>query len=89
MDDVQLTMDGEPEGIFNGIPDWVYEGKLILKKNYISTFPPFSHSSLTDGTNIFPHFHCLVFHLKGGNVEKHCLIVNTKRWKWNNFGGNF
>ena len=43
MDDVQLTMDGEPEGIFNGIPDWVYEGKLNKnqKKNlhfHFSTF---------------------------------------------------
>lgn len=24
--DVRLTVDGEREAIFNGIPDWVYEG---------------------------------------------------------------
>jgi len=28
--DVRFTADGVDEGIFNGIPDWVYEGKNSL-----------------------------------------------------------
>ena len=26
VDDTRLTNDGEQEAIFNGVPDWVYEG---------------------------------------------------------------
>lgn len=26
MDDTRLTTDGQHEAIFNGVPDWVYEG---------------------------------------------------------------
>ena len=28
--DVRLTKDGERDTVFNGVPDWVYEGKPIL-----------------------------------------------------------
>lgn len=34
--DARLTSDGEPEGVFNGIPDWVYEG--IVKMKTVSLF---------------------------------------------------
>lgn len=32
--DVQLTNNGEREAVFNGVPDWVYEGKFILNINF-------------------------------------------------------
>ena len=30
-DIIQITNTGEEQNIFNGIPDWVYEGKLIAR----------------------------------------------------------
>ena len=30
---VQVTTDGKPLDVYNGIPDWLYEGKLKKKKD--------------------------------------------------------
>lgn len=34
--DAQLTTDGEPEGVFNGVPDWVYEGEALCALPFLS-----------------------------------------------------
>ena len=31
-DIIQITNTGEEQNIFNGIPDWVYEGKLTARQ---------------------------------------------------------
>lgn len=31
---VQITQDGEENKIFNGIPDWVYEGNYIKQVSF-------------------------------------------------------
>lgn len=35
--DIRITSDGVSGRIYNGVPDWVYEGKLSGLCNYISS----------------------------------------------------
>lgn len=34
---VTVTTDGSETGLYNGIPDWVYEGECSIENNLVAT----------------------------------------------------